>query len=387
MQHSIGAGRLEELAILLTEMMEQSIVPDRAAIRHFVQLACESGVPRLALTLVEKYESMPNTPKVEASAWVQILAASADRQFVDGVDIAWARVVENKAYTPDEGLILAILGMAGRRGRTDLAANALALLPEIHVKAQEHHLAPLLEAFCREGRVPEALKLVNTIRTTGVEPSMWTVQPIVSVMSDAEILDQAFYTLEDMAKEGTTIDVAALNAVIKGAEVLKDLERARATQLAAADLGVTPNVDTFNIMLDACVHARHRDLGNMILKEMSAAGIEPSEQTYIALIRLNLTQKDYEDAFYYLEKMKAAGSKPSKQLYTQLGRKCANSKDARWKLVAEEMAAVGYKVPDFSEDAEARRRDRGNGRGEREDRRQNSGRQGRQQGQAREETE
>jgi len=59
---------------------------------------------------------------------------------------------------------------------------------------------------------------------------------------------------------------------------------------------------------------------------------------------LCLTQPTYEDAFYYLEKMKADGIKPAYNVYQALIRKCFAVEDKRWKLVKDEMEAVGYRV-------------------------------------------
>lgn len=268
-------------------------------------------------------------------------------------------MVNTKAFSPDEGLILAVLAVAGRWGRTGLASQALDLLPSLNVEAQEHHMAPLLEAFCNEGRVPDALKVVSSLRASGINPTLSTVRPIIRVLSkNTEIVDQAFYALEDMHKEGEVVDVAALNAVIAASARLGDLQRARATQLAAADLDVTPTIDTFNLVLEACSSGRHRHLADTLLKEIAEAGLQPNEVTYEAMVGVCLSEVEYEDAFHYLERMKAEGFKPSKQIYLRIGFKCARNNDSRWKLVAEEMAQVGYRPRDFGADADA-----GKGRG------------------------
>jgi pentatricopeptide repeat protein len=333
--------------VVFSEMLEQNLSPSRGMTKQLVRLACEWGLPRLALQVIEEAESLPNAGRTESSAWVQVLQVSADESFLEGVEKAWARTVASRHFTPDEGLLIKILAVAGRWGRTGLATQALAVLPKIGVRAQEHHMAPLIEAFCREGRVPDALKAVGQIRASGITPTMATVSQIVAVLNTPELLDQAFYTLEDMHKAGDAVDVVAFNAVIAAADKLRDLQRARATQLAAADLGVTPNIDTFNYVLRACRSGRHRQLGDDVLAEMTAAGVHPDAESYEHMIHLCLTQTSYEDAFWYLEKMKAEGFRPRQQLYTAIGKRLARNDDSRHKLVAEEMGTLGYAVPDF----------------------------------------
>jgi hypothetical protein len=44
-----------------------------------------------------------------------------------------------------------------------------------------------------------------------------------------------------------------------------DLRRARATQTAIGDFGLKPNLDTYNLLLEACIAAEHRALGDTLL--------------------------------------------------------------------------------------------------------------------------
>ncbi|WVQ96342.1 hypothetical protein IAU59_003446 [Kwoniella sp. CBS 9459] len=329
----------EQMIYLLHSMFAQGVAPMPFTIKNAIRLACEWGYARLALQIAEKYEAQSGSGRrVEQSAWVDILSASADSHYLHGVETAWNRV--KSGYTPDEGLIIAMLNTAGRWGRPDFASTMLERLPN----PQERHLAPLLEAFCNAGQVPNAFHVLASIRDAGLTPTMATVQPIAAVLTDTEVIDQAFYALEDMHKAGQRVDISALNALIDASARLGDLQRARATQTAASDLGLTPTVDTFNLVLECCVKAQYRPLGDTILSEMVAQDVSPDANTYEALVRLCLTRPAYEDAFYYLEKMKAESFKPSYGVYDALVRKCLTLNDSRWRLVADELKSVGYKI-------------------------------------------
>ncbi|WWC96558.1 hypothetical protein V866_003426 [Kwoniella sp. B9012] len=333
-------GNLEHLIYVINDMFVKGIAVPLHMVKTAIRLACEWGCPRLALQIAEKIENDSAVGvRLDQSAWVDILIASADAHFLSGAETAWYRV--KSSYTADEGLILSLLNAAGRWGRPDFASTILESLP---VAPQEQHLAPLLEAFCNAGEVPNAFQVLVSIRDAGLTPTMATVQPIVSVLSNAEVIDQAFYGLEDMYKSGQPIDITALNALIDASARLGDLQRARATQTAATDLGLTPNVDTFNLVLSCCITAQHRPLGDTILNEMSAQSVSPSATTYENMINLCLTQPTYEDAFYYLEKAKADGFKPSYAVYNSLVRKCITTNDSRWRLVVDEMKSVGYRL-------------------------------------------
>nr|XP_018262115.1 uncharacterized protein I303_05130 [Kwoniella dejecticola CBS 10117]OBR84273.1 hypothetical protein I303_05130 [Kwoniella dejecticola CBS 10117] len=334
-----SSGNLEHIIYLISSMFAKNIPPPLYIVKSAIRLACEWGCPRLALEIAEKVEKESATGvRVDQSAWTDILIASADSHFLSGVETAWNRV--KNSYTPDEGLLLSMLNAAGRWGRPDFASTILEALP---VSPQEQHLAPLLEAFCNAGEVPNAFHVLVSIREAGITPTMASVQPIVAVLSSVDLIDQAFYALEDMQNEGQPIDISALNALIDASSRLGDLQRARATQMAAADLGLIPNIDTFNLVLACCISARHRPLGDTILNEINGLSLPLNATTYQHMISLCLTQSKYEDAFYYLEKAKSDGFKPSYSTYDALVRKCVTAKDSRWRLVLDEMKILGYR--------------------------------------------
>ncbi|WVQ84992.1 hypothetical protein IAT38_007156 [Cryptococcus sp. DSM 104549] len=334
----------EQHMLVIDEMLHHDFMPDVFALEHMCRSACEWGSPRLALQLVQKVE-MEGKKGLQANhaTWVDILISSVDSHYMHGMETAWTRVKDS--YTPDDGLIVSMLNTAGRWGRPDFATRIVA--DHLGGKPlQEQHLAPMLEAFCNAGDVPSALRVIPAIRAAGLEPSMETLQPIISVLTSAEVIDEAFYSVEDMHKAGEPVDLAALHVLIAASAEIGDLQRVRATQTAVPDFGLTPTAETFNLVLAGCVKAKHRPLGDTLLTEMESANppIAPNAETYEQIIELCATQPVYEDAFYFLEKMKADGFTPSIWTYTTLVKKCVVENDSRFNIVADEMRLVGYKM-------------------------------------------
>ena len=261
---------------------------------------------------------------------------------LDGVLASWTRVTRSKRYSPDSGLISRVLDVAARAGHPQLATQALAALGNLGASVEEYHLAALLECYVAAGQVPEAFRVVSSIRANDLVPTINTVEPIAAVLTSPELIDQAFYGLEDMHKAGQPVDLASINALILASARIKDLRRVRATQAAIPDFGLKPDIDTFNTVLDGCIAAEHRPLGDTVLSEMQAAGVAPTAETYEKLIQLCLLPDTYEDAFYYLEKMKAEDMRPSAAAYQAILRKCLRANDRRWELVREETQLLSY---------------------------------------------
>jgi pentatricopeptide repeat protein len=262
---------------------------------------------------------------------------------LEGVRVAWARVVPHKTFTPDEGLVLSVLAVAARWADPSLSLRALEALAAIGVTAQEHHLTLLLQAYVNAGQLPDAIRVLSAIRAAGFHPTTATAQPIVTALTTADLIDQAFYSVEDMHKAGSSVDITALNAIVEAAVRTGDLPRARATQLAAADVGLVPDEITYNLILEACVTANNRLLGERIISEMRSASLSPNATSYEHMIRLCLQSPEYEAAFFYFEKLKAE-AQPRREIYVALFNACQKRDDRRWKLVQEEAQRAGIRL-------------------------------------------
>lgn len=203
-----------------------------------------------------------------------------------------------------------------------------------------------MEAFCRRGQVKEALLVLELMSTTGTAPSTETTKPISEYLGqDVERIDLAWQLVEELHKEGHQLDIAAPQAVISAAVAYRDLPRALAFYKALADIGLSPDLHIFNHLLQGCVQAADRQMGNRLLADMKTSKVKPNQTTYENIIYLCLAQPIYEDAFFYLEEMKATGFKPPPSVYTALVDKCLSSNDTRSQIALKEMEECGYVVP------------------------------------------
>ena len=244
----------------------------------------------------------------------------------------------------DQGAFIGLLDMARIHGRPDLVSKAMLRLSSTSPVLKEHQLSALLGATVSAGRVPEAMKMVATIREAGFTPTLDMVDPLSSALSTPDLVDQAFYAAEDIVKAGAKLDIAAINALLMASVRQGDLQRCRAIHSALDKLHIQPDLDTFNLVLDCCLVTGHRALGDTLVSELAAHHLTPDATTYGIMISLCLLPEQYEDAFYYLERMKSDGFKPSWRTYQALLRKCVQSEDKRSTLLLEEMNSLGYRV-------------------------------------------
>lgn len=355
------AGHVELALQFLSELGERGLSPTLKSAQSIILAACKMGFPRLALDLADAFEQT-SVRRLDSGVWVNCLIACAESLYVrqlhsfaeltlivyqeDGVLRAWQKVVHDLKITPDEGCCIQVLHTAGRHGLSALSLDVLRVLRRIGVTWREYHFAPVVEAFCKEGNMKEALGALELIRSHDIIPVAETAMPIFqAIRSSSDAVDEAWGHLEALHEEGKKIDVTALNVIIQASVALNDLQRAVGTYKACENLGVAPNVDTYNLLLSGCIAAEHRQLGDRLLAEMKLAQIKPDARTYERLIVLCLTQSTYEDAFFYLEEMKTEGHVPPVTVYEALIHKCVSVGDTRHQLAVEELVECGYEVP------------------------------------------
>ncbi|KAF9529331.1 hypothetical protein CPB83DRAFT_853083 [Crepidotus variabilis] len=340
----VAQGNLETALHYLLNMKAQSITPELATVQTIIVLAASCGYSRLSIELATFFEK-DTLRKLDESVWLTCLASSAQNYHVDGVIGCWSKVVDELQMLPDEGTVVAVLHTAARYGLPDLATDALRVLKLTGVTWQELHFAALIEAFCRNEQLKEAFVTLDIMRTNGVEPSETTANSILDyVKRDANTLDTAWAVLDTIHSSGSGVGVDAVKVVIKAAIAIGDLQRAIGIYKALPDYSLSPDISIFDTLLEGCVIAQHRQLGDLLLEDIKQAGLKPDIHTFEQMIRLCLTQDVYEDAFYYLEEMKSAQISPPQSVYEAMAEKCKNAQDSRLGMVLEEMKELGYEA-------------------------------------------
>ena len=246
---------------------------------------------------------------------------------------------------PDEGVCIAVLNTAARHGVPELATDVLRVLKLSGIAWQEYHLAALIEAFCRKKQLKEALITLHIMRSNNIIPLPSTSICIIDSIVDVESLDSTWAIIDEIHKTKSGLDIDALKIIIQASVLLQDLQRAMGFYKALSEYDLIPDVTIFNSLLDGCIDAGHRHLGDALLADMNKAGVKPNGETYEKIIQLCLTQDVYEDAFFYLEEMKAAKFVPTQAVYEALVLKCRSMGDTRMDIALEEMLECGYSMP------------------------------------------
>ncbi|CAM0136445.1 hypothetical protein VKS41_006738 [Umbelopsis sp. WA50703] len=341
-------SRLEQALDIHETALSEGIRPNALSYDHIIRLCGEVDELDLGWKLLQDADKSNLPLNVTPSIGLPLLRSAAKLEKLDIVQGIWELIQRKNLRLPDDGTAIMVMNLAGKSGNIELASNMIDCLGNQGYQYQEHHFAPLVQAFVRQGDLKGAFSVLEIMRSCSISPTKHTASAIFeTIEGDLEKIDQAFYILEQLKQEGKEIDTIAFNVVLGACVRAKDLHRSISTYQEAAKLNVQPNIDTYNYALDACLIARNRQMGDLILTHMKDANVRPNIATFTKRIMLACTQKDYEDAFLYLEEMKQYNIIPPRVCYEHLVKKLVRESDPRVKVALDEMETFGLEITPY----------------------------------------
>ncbi|KAG6329555.1 hypothetical protein ID866_9533 [Astraeus odoratus] len=255
---------------------------------------------------------------------------------------AWAVVDDMLAMgvPPDRQSYHHILH-ASRWSPLEATWETLERMSQEGVPPNEQTYALVIKRIVSTEGIELALQLMHEMADRGLTPDLTTTQEVVKLAANLHFprlaidIAQNFETYSIRRIDGETW----LSCLISSAELLY---RAMGAYKAFRDYASKPDIETFNHLLQGCINANHRELGNKLLLDMKQAGVRPNALTYERVILLCLTQATYEDAFFYLEEMKAQKFVPPLRVYEAIIRTCVTAGDSRYALALTELGQCGY---------------------------------------------
>ncbi|KAF7298237.1 Methyltransf-25 domain-containing protein [Mycena chlorophos] len=343
-QRFAAEGNLEECLRYYSEMKKTGIVSQLAAIEAIIVLAARHNLPKLAIDLAVAYEQ--STRPIQQSVWLVCLQSSAAQLYAEGVSKSWPIVIKDQGILPDEGLCLLVLQTAARHGLSDLAAHVIRVLTLLEVPLEEHHFAPLFEAFLANQRYLDAFETLALMREHDIIPTLQTVYPVATLAtSQPQILDDIWVALKNKM---TSIDSIGHAALLQAALATQPLSRVFADHASLSELGVQPTVDTFIVLLDGCIQAKSRVYGELAFSQAKGAGFTSNGQLFGRMVLLHLADDMLDEAFRYLEQLDSRELVADRDVYEALAIRAATLQDARYLVAIDALMRARYQVdPSF----------------------------------------
>ena len=346
------AGEPEQCLAFLEVQIKAGITIPVLAWQELISLYFRIDEHDAALEAIQKSESLAQrnqNVRLFPSFYFHSLSQFARIYHTEGIQYIWQKAIATGILSSlDVGLCTNILNACARRGLPILATDVMNYLARQKSPAKGYHYASLIQSYCRAGDVRTAFKILAIMRAEGVPPTNMTASSIVDAISTSlDLIDRAFFTLQDIKADGGTVDVSAFNAVLDACIIRKDLSRAIATYEDYESLGVTPDIDTLNTLLTGCVGNYNKDLALVLVDTFSKShSIVPDLTTYHNLMAVCILQQNYEDVFKFLEQCKSAGHQPPASIYSTIYNRLKNEGDSRSEVAKAEASGWGYRIRD-----------------------------------------
>ncbi|CAI5475152.1 unnamed protein product [Closterium sp. Yama58-4] len=265
---------------------------------------------------------------------------------------------EQREYVHD-GLMLRVANMAARAGHTPLIEHVWdRLVRRPYAPSPAFHLARI-HAYSAAANFPCAFRAALHLQTscctlarapqrppplvprlpqvpprggvTGSGAPLEELNPFTSLRpltlalcSSVDVLDKGYSMLEGMHAQGEVVALAALNCVVAGCAMQRDVGRAQLTlDEITRTFGLQPDTHSFNALMDCYSGVADVRTVVQLFEHMTRTlHLPPTTDTYTILVDAHIRAFDAPGACIAMDKMVEAGFTPSRPLLLRLRRRC-----------------------------------------------------------------
>lgn len=147
----------------------------------------------------------------------------------------------------------------------------------------------LMKGYMNEGRVTDVVRMLEAMRLqqdSSSLPDHVTYTTVISALVKSGSMDRARHVLAEMARVGVPANRITYNVLLKG--YCQQLQMNKARDLLhdmAADVGIEPDVVSYNILIDGCILVDDSAGALAYFNEMRARGIGPTKVSYTTLMK------------------------------------------------------------------------------------------------------
>lgn len=357
-QGSARAGRVHDaFAVYKTMMASKSVLPDLDTYNGLLASCAKAADPDRAFEVLDVMNAEnPVYPNAKSYNWVVLACAR-----VGDVD----RALQVARRMRKEGIRLNIvtnnnlLEACCNAGRLERAfAMTKDMIQRQRVTPNSHTYDILIRGCGRWGLLDAALRLLSSMKTAGVSPTVITYSVAVDACAragGAVAVDRAFDILRKMEQEGLEPNVVTYNSLIHAcaqgkqvklafdvfhrmvrADVVPDIVTLCSLVDACGRAGeverafeamealprqfpyLQPNAPAYNALMQACFKAGDLERMERAFADMKNRKLRPSVVTFSTLISAYAAVGDVPKSLQIVKEMKEAGLSPNRMTFTSI---------------------------------------------------------------------
>ncbi|XP_021283406.1 pentatricopeptide repeat-containing protein At5g15010, mitochondrial [Herrania umbratica] len=177
----------------------------------------------------------------------------------------------------------------------------------------------ILNGWCNAiGSPRQAERVWREMSKRGVQHDVVSYASVMSCYSKACNLHKVLKLFSQMKRMGIEPDRKVYNAVIHALAKARHVKEAINLLKTMEEKGIAPNVVTYNSLIKPLCKARKIDEARQVFDEMLQRDLSPTIRTYHVFFRI---LRNGEEVFELLEKMRKMGCQPTNDTYIMLIRK------------------------------------------------------------------
>lgn len=133
-----------------------------------------------------------------------------------------------------------------------------------------------------------------------------------------DIVDEAYYVLEQRKEQGASVPLPAINMIIEACAAMGDLDRAFATWAELESFGLSSDAGTYNALLATCIKTRELASGRRLLMRMQQEDVAADADTFYLRCSMHIMQREHGPAMAVLDECRAEGLAPPARMYAAL---------------------------------------------------------------------
>ncbi|CAH2072225.1 unnamed protein product [Thlaspi arvense] len=240
-------GKLEESSRLLEMMLRDEIQPNDRTCNILVQAWCNQRRIEEAWNIVYKMQSYGVKPDVVtfntlARAYARIGSTCTSE------DMIIPRMLHNK------------------------------------VKPNVRTCAIIMNGYCVEGKMEEALRFFYRMKELGVHPNLFVFNSLIKGFLDINDMDGVDEVVNLMEEYGVRPDVVTFSTLMNAWSSIGDMKRCEEIYGDMLEGGIDPDVHAFSILAKGYARAGEPEKAEQLLNQMRKIGVRPNVVIYTTII-------------------------------------------------------------------------------------------------------
>ncbi|XP_008453059.1 pentatricopeptide repeat-containing protein At1g71210, mitochondrial [Cucumis melo] len=293
-------NRLQEVFDLLTEMMEQHIVPDKVTMHAATCFLCKAGMVEVALELYNSNFEFGISPNTMAYNYL-INALCWD----GGTDEAY-RILKrsiHEGYFPGKKTFSILASALCREGKLDKMKELVIFALERNCMPSDSTYDKFITALCRARRVEDGYLIHSELNRINVVATRSTYVLLIDGFIKSGRGDIAARLLIEMLEKGHNPRRSEFRYVIRCLIEMENMEKQFFNLLELQLSCQEPNTEVYNNFIYAAARAKKPELANEVYQMMLRNGIQPNLSSDILLLRGYLYSERISDALIFLSNL------------------------------------------------------------------------------------